>query len=317
MEQELQEKGIVLPDHWSIDHLCYRVDSELKYRAKKKEFSEFGQLLIESEVNGRMISTFKLSSSVQFLGRKIDLLELPAPKKHKQASEGFEHVEVVCDKTFSELKKTYKELDFSDKGVDKYLNPELELSLRCMAIKFHHQSLESIVMLEDNAKVYSALKKSEILNKFKKYSPMIVGTIPLGISTKESDLDILLCSLNIDEALEELRESYGTDSFFEAYRQKGGELEYGLSRFVRDGVPFEVYIEKTETLHQRACRHFQVEERLLKLGGDCFKQRILELRKQGLKTEPAFALALGLDGDPYLELLKIFNWSEKKILQLF
>ena len=33
-------------------------------------------------------------------------------------------------------------------------------------------------------------------------------------------------------------------------------------------------------------------------------ESIVDLKKQGHKTEPAFAIALGLSGDPYIELLK-------------
>ncbi len=42
-----------------------------------------------------------------------------------------------------------------------------------------------------------------------------------------------------------------------------------------------------------------------------FRQEIIALKKQGYKTEPAFAMALGLKGDPYykelLNYLRITN----------
>ena len=34
-----------------------------------------------------------------------------------------------------------------------------------------------------------------------------------------------------------------------------------------------------------------------------FRRQIIDLKKQGLKTEPAFAKLLALTGDPYVELL--------------
>ncbi|MNY83296.1 hypothetical protein D3C86_2259750 [compost metagenome] len=49
-----------------------------------------------------------------------------------------------------------------------------------------------------------------------------------------------------------------------------------------------------------------VEYNLLSIHGEQFRQHIIELKKQGLKTEPAFAQALGIKGDPYLELLKLY-----------
>ena len=46
-----------------------------------------------------------------------------------------------------------------------------------------------------------------------------------------------------------------------------------------------------------------IEYRLLRERGEMFRQEIIALKKQGHKTEPAFAIALGLKGDPYRELL--------------
>jgi len=46
-----------------------------------------------------------------------------------------------------------------------------------------------------------------------------------------------------------------------------------------------------------------VERRLLAIGGDGFRRAVMAARRSGLKTEPAFAAVLGLDGDPYEALL--------------
>lgn len=51
-------------------------------------------------------------------------------------------------------------------------------------------------------------------------------------------------------------------------------------------------------------RHFLIEVRLLDLFED-LKSRVIELKRSGLKTEPAFAKALGLAGDPYVAILKL------------
>ena len=48
-----------------------------------------------------------------------------------------------------------------------------------------------------------------------------------------------------------------------------------------------------------------VEDKLLAQHGEAFRQQIVSLKRQGYKTEPAFALALGLEGDPYLALLTL------------
>jgi len=46
-----------------------------------------------------------------------------------------------------------------------------------------------------------------------------------------------------------------------------------------------------------------VEYKLLKQYGEELRKRIVSLKKQGYKTEPAFAIELNLAGDPYEALL--------------
>jgi predicted metalloenzyme YecM len=104
LNEELNQKKLSLPLHWDIDHICFRTESEDEYMARKTQFSSFAQLLIESPVNGRLISTYKLEAPIEFLGRRIDLVELPAPKKNKATPSGFEHIEITVDESFEEVK---------------------------------------------------------------------------------------------------------------------------------------------------------------------------------------------------------------------
>jgi len=93
---EIRNHKVELQPHWSIDHLCFRVESQESYERHKRTFSQFGAMLIESEVNGRMIATYK-----------IDVVELPAPKAGKVTPEGFEHIEVVVDEPSEKLIAQY------------------------------------------------------------------------------------------------------------------------------------------------------------------------------------------------------------------
>ena len=79
----------------------------------------------------------------------------------------------------------------------------------------------------------------------------------------------------------------------------------------------EIFAQEIPVTKQVAYRHFLTEERLLKLGGPLFKEKILTLRKEGLKTEPAFAKALNLAGDPFEELLKLQTYSNNDLKFLF
>ncbi|HRF37192.1 MAG TPA: DUF4269 domain-containing protein, partial [Saprospiraceae bacterium] len=56
---------------------------------------------------------------------------------------------------------------------------------------------------------------------------------------------------------------------------------------------------------QNAYRHLLIEARLLEERGPEFRQQIIELKQQGVKTEPAFARLLGLEGDAYEALLRL------------
>ncbi len=48
-----------------------------------------------------------------------------------------------------------------------------------------------------------------------------------------------------------------------------------------------------------------IEHKILSSKNDKFRAEIIQLKKEGLKTEPAFARLLGLQGNPYEELLKV------------
>ena len=48
-----------------------------------------------------------------------------------------------------------------------------------------------------------------------------------------------------------------------------------------------------------------IERNILEEKGFEFKQKVKDLKSSGIKTEPAFEKLLGLEGDPYIELLKL------------
>lgn len=145
---EMSEVKMPFDPNWQIDHLCYRVESEDQYQLFKSFFATEGKLLIESEVNGRLISTFKLSQPLLVNQHSIDLIELPAPKKSKPQIEGFEHIEIVCHEAFEKIQNSFSVLKFDVSGLKKSINAELELKLNSGSIKFHHQSLETVIAAE-------------------------------------------------------------------------------------------------------------------------------------------------------------------------
>jgi hypothetical protein len=56
---------------------------------------------------------------------------------------------------------------------------------------------------------------------------------------------------------------------------------------------------------QHGYRHMVVEARLLAASGPRLKERVIQEKTLGLKTEPAFAKLLALPGDAYQALLAL------------
>lgn len=144
---EIEKKHLYLI-YKEIDHVCFRTDSTDDYSKVCKDFSAFGELLIEAPVKGRLISTFKLYEMIIFRDLKIPLVEIPAPKIGKTITRGFEHIELVVEEPFEVLIQKYEKFKLEKNGLTKKINPELELVLDSGSIKFHHQSLEDVIKFE-------------------------------------------------------------------------------------------------------------------------------------------------------------------------
>jgi len=96
-------KSLIDVNKFEMDHLCWRVESISEYEQFKDDFSLIGDLLIESKISNRMISTFCLYEPIQFQNHKIDIIELPQPKEGSFYSNGFEHLELVMAESFDDL----------------------------------------------------------------------------------------------------------------------------------------------------------------------------------------------------------------------
>lgn len=296
---------VKISEHWDIDHICYRVDNLSRYHEIKKNVLQFSELLIESEVQGRPIATFKLNTPLTFKNWCIQLLEIPAPKATKFTPEGFEHIEIVCDIPFSRLQDKYKNLNLDLGGLKKDFNQEFEIVFGAHNIKFHHLSLESVIRIEKNKNIFNALKDSQILQHFHDHAPLIAGTFPLGLNIKNSDLDVLMQSHDLNRTLEKIKSIYGKELSFSWKIIQVDAIDTLLVHFQWQDIPFELFIQNIHPVEQKAYLHFLCEEKILKIFGQDFKSKVLDLRAKGLKTEPSFAQALNLTGDPYLQLLNL------------
>jgi predicted metalloenzyme YecM len=135
-------------DHFEMDHICYRVASNLEYLEKKNALASHGTLLIESMVSGRLISTFKLHEPIVYKNRKVYLLELPAPKASHAYKSGLEHVEFVTKVPLQKIVDRYPQYSFLTFGIHKKINADITLKLGEYCIRFHNQSLLDVINLE-------------------------------------------------------------------------------------------------------------------------------------------------------------------------
>lgn len=316
---DLEQRGVRWPGHWDIDHICYRVSTLERYRELRDVLSRTEFLLTETPVNGRPISTFRFRQPIEFRGGRIDLLELPAPKTGVQTPEGFEHIEIVADFPFPEITEVAQafsskfEVARGAQGLPKVFNSELKLELGDRNLKFHHLSLASVIRLEENVLVYTALMDSKILEDFRDCAPLIAGTFPLGMETTASDLDILLQAKDLPALEEKLRARFESADQFGIVHTEVDGLPTLIANFRHFDVPFEIFAQDRPPVSQRAYQHFLIEEKLLKYGGDALRNRVRNARAKGLKTELAFGQALGLQRDPYEELL---DWQKLDIQDL-
>lgn len=160
---------------------------------------------------------------------------------------------------------------------------------------------------ERQKKAYNILTKYHIFEKLKAYSPILTGTVPIEIDIEGSDLDLIFeVDLRFEEEfLDDLMFSRFIPHNVEAkveYPIINGEKCITLN-FMLDEFPIEIFGQNKPTTEQNAYLHMIAEYKILQEKGEKFKQKIIELKKQGIKTEPAFGLLLGLE-NPYEDLLK-------------
>ena len=160
-----------------------------------------------------------------------------------------------------------------------------------------------------------AIDRLKVLDVLRDFDPHIAGTLPLGIDVPDSDIDVL-CHAPDAGAFTRLVWSAFGDCLGFSIRQWVGEARPVIASFEAHGWAFELFGHTAPVRLQRGWQHFEIERRLLALGGASFQQAVMERRYRGAKTEPAVADALGLDGDPYAALLALHSCNDTQLCRL-
>ena len=161
---------------------------------------------------------------------------------------------------------------------------------------------------------YQALDELGVIERLADYGPVLAGTVPLNVDVAGSDLDIL-CEVHDFARFEaDLAAAFGHCEGFRvtAPRRRMGGVSMTAS-FDHGGFTIEPFGQPLPAERQSAYRHMVIEARLLALGGAALRRRIVALKRSGVKTEPAFAQCLGLDGDPYLALLDLEALDDSRL----
>lgn len=151
---------------------------------------------------------------------------------------------------------------------------------------------------------FRVLTENGILTKLKAFDPILVGTVPIEVDTEKSDLDII-CSFTDRKSFKtKLEREFGAAGGFTIHESTSVQPPAMVGNFSVGGFEVEIFGQPIPTQMQLGYRHLVIEYHLLREYGDPLRQRVVQLKREGHKTEPAFAIALGLTGNPYEELLK-------------
>lgn len=152
-------------------------------------------------------------------------------------------------------------------------------------------------------RAYEVLTKYRIFEVLKRYSPVLAGTVPIEIDVEGSDLDVI-CKVKDKAEFEKFLIKIFKDFHPKIKKSNINNEDSLVCNFELEEFPIEIFAQNKPTTQQNAYLHMIAEYQILQEKGEEFKQKIIDLKKKGIKTEPAFGLLLGLE-NPYEDLLKL------------
>ncbi|WP_262486794.1 DUF4269 domain-containing protein [Flavobacterium subsaxonicum] len=150
------------------------------------------------------------------------------------------------------------------------------------------------------------LSHHKIIELLAQYRPVLAGTFPLDIAVPGSDLDVLCYWQEAGHFKQHVTNSFSGFENFTLREVTINNQHTIITNFFADGLEVEVFGQNIPVKQQMAYRHMIIEYKILSKKGDNFRQQVIALKQSGLKTEPAFAQLLGIEGNPYTALLE-FN----------
>lgn len=151
--------------------------------------------------------------------------------------------------------------------------------------------------------VRDQLAREGVWQALARFHPVMAGSIPLGLDTEASDVDVLVEASDLDMFRQVCEAAWGAGPDFFVAERVWQNVPAVICHVRVDSLFCEMFAQAQPVAWQRGFRHLIAEWRLLTAGGDALYHAVRAARMRGLKTEPAFAEVLRLEGDPYVALL--------------
>jgi hypothetical protein len=161
---------------------------------------------------------------------------------------------------------------------------------------------------------YEVLTKTRVMEVLAPYGAVLTGTIPLGIDIPSSDLDVICEVGDLDAFIVFTCENFGQ---YEDFNVRYIDRDRIVCGFFEDNEEIEIYGSVMPPQQTNGFRHMIIEARLLRILGPRFAEKVRALKRQGMKTEPAFAWLLGLTGNPYEAVRNLEVYSDEQLAELF
>jgi Domain of unknown function (DUF4269) len=141
------------------------------------------------------------------------------------------------------------------------------------------------------------------------FAPRVAGTPPLALDRADSDIDVLCHAPDPVQFVLAIWTAFSQYPDFRVWQWASG-VRPVIAEFSAESWTFEVFGSPQPVQNQMGWRHLRGEQRLLSIGGTRLRAPVMDQRRRGRKTEPAFAAVLSLSGDPYRALLDLETWSD-------
>jgi hypothetical protein len=162
---------------------------------------------------------------------------------------------------------------------------------------------------------FDCIVRNRIFEPLAQFRGVLASTIALGIDTPESDLDFLCETKDLDYFTKTIKDHFEHLRDF-CLVATPAQSESRCYSFWCEDFEIEVFGSTVRLEAQFGFRHHTVMARLINLGGESFRDTLRSAKLAGIKSEPAIAEILKLQGNPYDSVAALLDIPDSALLQL-